>query len=370
MTLKILSRYLFREFIVPLGYCLIGFVSIYILFELFGSFSRMLEAHLPFRLACLYFCGYLAPYFHYLAPAALMLATLYTMWTLCRHSEIIAMRASGVSFVTIAKPVMIVALFMSFFVVFVNEWFVPRYGHWAAQMKSYRFDRERIDEQQSSLGYINTEEGRDWVFGSVGGVKRNEYRDVSLTMQGGKGEPTAVISAKRACFLDDEWWLEIEGVKYLTEGNQTIGTPPENVDRDKLVWRCFPDFGETPADFEMQHQDLKFCSVREQLRYLRKNPALSEDKRRSCLYDAWAQIMAPWACLVVTLFSIPAGIVSGRQSVFKGIVGALGLFFAFYAVTILAMVVSKNGWCHPVMAAILPSAVFLGVGVGSCLKHR
>ena len=70
----ILSRYVFREFLSPLFYCLVGFVSIYVLFDLFGSFSRMLEAHLPVGDAALYFCGYLAPYFHYLAPAALMLA--------------------------------------------------------------------------------------------------------------------------------------------------------------------------------------------------------------------------------------------------------------------------------------------------------
>ena len=77
----ILSRYIFREFLVPLAYCLAGFISIYVLFDLFGSFSRMLEAKLSFTDAVMYFCGYLAPYFHYLAPAALMLATLYTIWT-------------------------------------------------------------------------------------------------------------------------------------------------------------------------------------------------------------------------------------------------------------------------------------------------
>ena len=31
----------------PLCYCLVGFVGIYVLFELFGSFSRMTAADLP-----------------------------------------------------------------------------------------------------------------------------------------------------------------------------------------------------------------------------------------------------------------------------------------------------------------------------------
>ena len=50
----ILSRYVFREFLSPLFYCLVGFVSIYVLFDLFGSFSRMLEARLGIADAALH----------------------------------------------------------------------------------------------------------------------------------------------------------------------------------------------------------------------------------------------------------------------------------------------------------------------------
>ena len=84
--MRILTRYILREFLVPFAYCLTGFLSIYVLFDLFGSFSRMLNAHISFGDLVLYFCAYLAPYFHYIVPAALMLATLYTMWQFCARA--------------------------------------------------------------------------------------------------------------------------------------------------------------------------------------------------------------------------------------------------------------------------------------------
>ena len=124
--MRILTRYVFREFLVPLFYCLCGFVSIYVLFELSGSFSRLADAKPPALIVVKYFCGYLAPFFQYLAPAALMLATLYTMWTFCRHSEIVAMRANGIGFFTIVKPLLVVAFAMACFVAWVDEWYVPR----------------------------------------------------------------------------------------------------------------------------------------------------------------------------------------------------------------------------------------------------
>ena len=55
--MRILFRYVLREFLVPLCYSLIGFVSIYVLFELFGSFSRIAEAKLPFGTVVAYFAA-------------------------------------------------------------------------------------------------------------------------------------------------------------------------------------------------------------------------------------------------------------------------------------------------------------------------
>ena len=105
----------------PLAYCLTGFMSIYVLFELFGVFSRILDARPDFGTCVLYFAAYLSPYFKWLAPACLMLAALYTMWSFCRHSELIAMRASGIGFLTIARPMLVVAILMTIFVAWVNE---------------------------------------------------------------------------------------------------------------------------------------------------------------------------------------------------------------------------------------------------------
>ena len=117
-----------------------------------------------------------------------------------------------------------------------------------------------------------------------------------------------------------------------------------------------------------QNRDWAYNSVGDRMRYIRQHPDLSEKMRRKYRYDVWAQIMAPFACIVITLFAIPAGIASGRQSVFKGIVGALVMFFAFYALVIGGMVGADVGLIPPVPAAVLPHLVFLAVGI--CLFRR
>jgi len=365
--MRILTRYVLREFLVPFGYCLTGFVSIYVLFELFGSFSRMMEAKLPIGTAVTYFCGYLAPYFHYLAPAALMLATLYTMWTFCRHSEIVAMRASGVSFLTIVMPLLGVATFVAVFVGYVNECYVPHRAQWAAQMKTVQFDTERLDKADNIV-YRNAAANRTWNIDSMLDAEGRHLRNVRVSVDRVGGARLMTVLADSADYLDGEWWFTGTRVQHHDIHGQEIATTTPEL--DAISFRCFADFHERPEDFLMQNRPWKFNSVSDRLRYLETHRELSSSVQTEYLYDVWAQLVSPFACIIITLFAIPAGIASGRQSVFKGILGALGMFFGFYGLTIACMIVSKNGWLNPVAGAVLPDIVFFILGVRSFYRQR
>lgn len=365
--MRILSRYVLKEFIVPLIYCLIGFISIYVLFELFGSFGRLIESDLGFFEIVRFFAGYLAPFFMYLAPAALLLATLYTMWMFCRHSEIVAMRASGISFIAIVKPVLSVAFAMALAVVYVNEVYVPKEAQLAKKMKSERFDREKL-ARASDIVYRNSKEYRTWTADGKSDLGKNILKDVKVSFESESGVRRRLIAAPLAEYLDGEWWFHEPVIThYDSSGTQIATTTPE---LDALKLRMFPELRERPGDIQMQNQDWQYSSVRQKLRTLRQNKDFSPEARNDARYDIYSQIAAPFACLVITLFAIPAGIASGRQSVFKGILGALGMYFSFYALVIGGMVFSKNGLLPPLIAAIAPHVIFFVLGVRLFLKQR
>ena len=365
--MRILTRYILREFIVPLFYCMSGFVSIYVLFELFGSFSRLVEAEMTFAQIVSYFCAYLAPYFHYLAPAALMLATLYTMWMFCRHSELVAMRASGISLMSIAAPVVAVAVLTAGFVAWVNEDYVPRRAQWAMQLRNERFDVKKI-ARADNIVYRNSKADRTWNVDSLGDIDGRILNGVKVTVDRPGGSRLMNITAESAEYLDGEWWFKNAQIRHYDTAGQETATPSPEL--DALPLRCFSEFKERPCDFMMQNRPWRFNSVGDRFRYVRTHQDLTDETKRDYKYDAWAQLMSPFACIVITLFAIPAGIATGRQSVFRGILGALGMYFAFYGITIGFMVAAKNGWCPPVPAAVLPVAAFLALGIRSFYRQR
>lgn len=363
--MRILFRYVFREFCVPLAYCLTGFLSVYVLFELFGVFSRLMDVNLGWANVIMYFAGYLAPYFEWLAPACLMLATLYTMWNFCRHSELVAMRASGVGFFAIVRPMLVAAAIMAAFVAWVNEAFVPRYAQWATRLRAAHFKTSEM-QHEDNIVYHNVNASRTWNVGAVMNRDATALEEVSISEDWRDGGRKRTIKAARAEFLDGEWWLQNAVTFHFDKSGAEIPSPRPAL--EALTFRPFVEFDEKPGDFIMQNKDPAYYSTAERVRYLSTHPKMPLKFRREMEYDLWAQLAAPFACIVITLFAIPAGVATGRQSVFKGIVGALAMFFAFYALSIGCLALSRLGFIPAIPAAFLPDLVFLGIG--AYLFHR
>lgn len=365
--MRILGRYVLKEYLIPLGYCLGGFISIYVLFELFGSFSRLMAAKLPLRTTAEYFSAYLAPYFEWLAPAALMLAALYTMWSFCRHSELIAMRANGIGFLTIVRPILLVATLMALFVYWVNDRYVPRRAQWARQMRLCHFDRAEV-AKAANIVYRNPVDSRTWTVARVEDPDARHLRDVKVTVDRPGGARSYAVTAAAADYLDGEWWFTEPSVQHYDARGGEIATPTPALDALKL--RNFAEFTERPEDFLMQNREWAYNSIADRLRYLQTHPDLSEDARRKFRYDIWAKVLSPFACIVITLFAIPAGIASGRQSVFRGVLGALGMFFFFYLLVIGGMIAVGWPWMPPLVAAGAPYVVMLALGIRAFRRNR
>ncbi len=365
--MSILYRYVLREFLVPLFYCITGFVGIYVMFEMFGSFNRLMESKLPIGDIAAYFAGYLSPFFQWLLPAALMLATLYTMWNFCRHSEITAMRASGVGFAAIVAPLITVATVFTLAVFASNEWYAPDAAENASDLRSSRFKVTDVKIARN-IPYYNRYDRRIWRVDRMDTRRPNTLYGVKVTIDRPNGTREVDITCARADYLDGVWWFSYPKYRYFDENNDQIADPSPS--SSALVLRQFPEFSEKPRDFVLMNKAWEFYNISDMLQYLREHPTLDANGRTERVYDFHAKIAAPFACIIITLLAIPFGVATGRQSVFNGVMSAVGLFFGYYGAVIGGMVLAKNGFVNPVIAAWVPNILFLGIGIWLFRRQR
>jgi lipopolysaccharide export system permease protein len=365
--MRILTRYVLREFLVPLTYCIVGFLGIYVLFELFDSFNRILESRPSFLTVIGFFAGYISPYLEWLIPAALLLGTLYTMWNFCRHSEITAMRASGITFLIIVRPLLAVAFIMAAAVTCINEFYAPWASEKARDLREARFQTV-ADKSFENIPFYNQPAGRVWRINKMSAANPNLLEGVRISCDRPDGSRRVDITCSKAEYLDGMWWFYYPKYQYFDELNDPAEDPTPAL--ASLPIRAFPDFGERPRDFLLMNKAWEYYTVRDMRHNLATHPRLAPAEVASKTFDIHARLAAPFSCLIITLFAIPAGVATGRQSVFKGVLIAVAMFFAFYAVSLGCMVLAKNALMPPVPAAWFANFAFLAVGLFLFYRQR
>ena len=358
--MRILQKYVLREFLLPLTYCFLTFYGLYVLSTLFDKFRKLADAHPKAPFAVHYFVAYMSPYVIWIVPASLLLAALYTMWRFCHHGELVAMRANGLSYATVVAPMLSVAAVLTLLCALNQEFCAPQGREFArrAEDGNYRPIRDDIRE---SISYKNYVGHRVWLINRINLDNPRMLEGVRISVEGGDGKKVVDISCKRAEYLDGVWWLQYPQYRYFDATGSPIPTPSNPL--LALDVRPMPHFTERPQDFVNERKEWDYLSLRDMLAYMRAHPQMDHLVRASRLYDIHARVAMPWACLVITLFAIPAGVATGRQSVFKGVLMAIALFFSFYAASNGCLLLAKRGLLWPWLAAWLPNFTFLGTGL-------
>ncbi len=374
--MKLVTRYLLRQYLGPLFTCLIAFNGLFILFDLFGRLSRFIDADLSFLTVLRYYGGVVSMYSHWFIPASCMLATLYTMWKLSHHSEITAMRASGISFHLLTLPFFGVALGMALLSFANAEYIAPNASAWSENLKDSGFALN-ADRLRKNHIYYNATARRKWIFGEVDASSEKGFSHLALTNDLPVSANNFIVQIKE----EDENGTVIGGLRakgadwrngcwYFSSPEFVEYQNGEERKRDPLKFRRVPDLidrhdlTETPRDMMIAQRDWNFMSSSDRHRLLEDNPGADSEK----WFDYWYGLAAPWTCIVITLFAIPAGITTGRQSVFKGVALVLATFFGFYAVTLSLEYIGQHGYMNPFLSAWLPNAVFLVVGAAMYRK--
>ena len=127
--MKILHRYVLKEHVGPLTFALTALTSILLLQYIGKHFGELVGKGLPSFVIAEFF-GLSIPLTVALTlPMAVLVATLYAFSRLAAENEITAMKASGVSMVSVLEPVLWAALGVTVVMIGFNDQVLPRSNH-------------------------------------------------------------------------------------------------------------------------------------------------------------------------------------------------------------------------------------------------
>jgi len=374
--MRLLDRYLLRELITPLFYCLAGFLIFWISFDIFADLDEFQKAQMTLGDITEYYLIRVPELLVTVLPVALLLALLYALANHGRHNEIVAMRSAGISFARISVPYMIVGLLMSLALFYLNETLVTDSASKAAAIRNRHTDPTSAKKEWlSRINFRNARENRIW---NIGALNRQTFElqqpHVEWLLPDGTRKQ---LIAKRGAWTNDQWvFYDVELFSY-----------EPMVDFEKAASRPFrtnvlamPELRDKPAEIELQ---LKFQHLNaieaakrtqlslEEITYLRKHLELNAHDRALLETQYHARLAQPWTCFVVALISLPFGAqANSRRNVMVGVASSIFIVFLYFILLRIGLALGTGAFIAPWFAAWLPNLLFGTIGILLCWKFK
>jgi lipopolysaccharide export system permease protein len=372
--MRLLDRYLLRELLVPLGYCLGGFLLLWVTSDLITELNGLQERKLHILDIADYYFVKTPEFLVLVLPMALLLALLYTLTNHARHNEITAIRAAGVSLWRLCLPYFAVGFLASLAVLWLNEYCVPQSADTAEQIRNCRspvpagaLGRDKV----VNTGINNSRDGRDWIIGMYN-LRTGEMTRPVVVSRLGDGSQIE-LRAARAIRKRGIWnFFDVLEYKRPAQANEV----PVLLLKTNVLAK--PEFTETPEQIKSEIQLSTGTSLSRAkqadipigviLNYLRLHP---DPKQASALYTKLAgRLATPWTCVVVVLIAIPFGAASGRRNVFVGVASSILICFAYFVVQQVCLAAGAGGRLSPWLAGWLPNLAFGLAGLVLSAKVR
>jgi lipopolysaccharide export system permease protein len=363
--LRALDRYVLREWLRVFLITLLGFPILVIIIDLTDKMDQYLSRGLPSGKIALSYVFDLPEKMFLVLPVAVLFATVFTVGSLGRHSELTAAKASGISFHRLVRPLFLAGA-AAFLMGLVLGELAP-----VATTKRLELLGERTTQSLPTRDNFVYRADGGWVYAIRGlDLRTRQMQDLVLEREGtGVEYPTIVLAAQSATYSDSgkkrsresgAWMLHQGSLRYL-EGNEPGGEFAFAF--DSLQSRTLR---ESPVDLLAQPKAPDEMRYAELQRYI-DALARSGSNAKKLQVELALKIAIPFICLLIALFGAPLAISSPKSGAAWGVAASLATTFIVLLMFQLAKAVGSGGVLPPMLAAWLPNLL---VGVAAVYLLR
>jgi len=349
----ILDRYVLTTFGRYLRLTVAAAMGLVFVVELFDRIDEIISNHAGLFTAVEYFFFQVPVVAYRLVPVLAMLAAILAISSLSRESEVVAMRAAGVSLYRTVWPILQAGLGLTLILFLFGEIVIPGFHHRADFIKQTRIRHETANEELRTRNiWLRGERGRIYYArrfvpesAALEGVTwfdfdRN-FRMVSRT------------DAQRMVWGEGRW--RIEGIverRFLANGEVEVKQVAATTRTLSEGLKAFRRVKKRPGDMNLV----------ELRRYIRRTAAEGGDvvKLRA---DLHAKLAQPFSAAILTLLAIPFSIHRPRSGgAGRSMALGLALALSYWFLLQIGLSLGHAGKLPPMLAAWIANLFFAGLG--------
>jgi LPS export ABC transporter permease LptF/LPS export ABC transporter permease LptG len=353
-----LDRYVAATYARVAGLSAVSMAGIFYISTFLDLSDKVFRGQASWNMLGAFFWFITPQYVYYIVPLSVLLAALVTIGLLTKNSELVVMKACGISLYRVALP-MIFGAIVAGGILFLLEQTILGPSNRRAEAIRHVL---RGGSPQTFDVLL-----RQWVVGTNGDIYHFNYYDPRAQALSGLtiyefGERMPILArrtyAERAMYAGtaDAWRLEQGWARELTDTGETEAFTPFTQTEVSI---------ENTAYFTTQQPDERFMSYSQLRDYT--------NRLRGSGFDVSAQLVAlerkisfPFVTIVMTLLAVPFAVTTGRRGAMYGIGVGIVLAITYWVAISIFAALGTGGLVNPALAAWAPNLLF-GAGAGYLL---
>jgi len=332
--------------------CVLSLIVLFVAIDLIDNLDRFIDYHASIGQVSLYYF-YFVPYIVTLVmPLCLLMASMFVVTTLVRYKEVLAMQSAGISFLKIFSPLLRLALLLSLLILILAEILVPPANEKKIQIKTViRKDRSQWIEGDKIKKDFHYQGSRNlYRFGEYNSNTQSAKAIIIETREDHR--PVRRVDAEFLQYDEGHWVLKKGADRRLHKGQeQTLFF--EELMADSLI-------SEKPEDFYVRIKLPEEMGFFELKGYIEKKRVAGESVQQY-VADLYYKVSYPLINFILTLLGTALAVKIKKPSFCFGVSLLVG--FVCFGILNLGLSLGHSGYLSPLVSALLPSLLFLGIGL-------
>ena len=354
-----LDRYILFEILGPLALGFFVFTFILLLQALFKSarliISSGVEATMVGKLLLLSL-----PWIVVMTiPMALLFGILIAVGRLSTDSELVAIRAGGVSLFSLYRPIVLLSAALTGLNIYLMIDVLPSGNHALQQLQLRILAQSLTEEIQPRVPHTGWQGKVLYVFESPPGERR--WKGVFLSEAIPSQDSEVFIAEWGWASPDDSGSEVVLSLENVLIHRVDLLNPEQHavIGHDDMGIKLATLARMSPSSVKRGMRELEFRELQRRAR----DPAYSDLERNIASVELHKKFSLPAACLVFGLLALPLGFSNSRGGRSSGFAISLGVFVVYYVLLNSGEDIARDGTLAPWLAVWFPNLALLTVGL-------
>ena len=348
--MKIIDKYLIKQFIQTIAFGLFGFTLIFIVIDAIENLDDFIDQSVPALKILYYYIVFSPEIIRLMTPVGVLFAALFVASRAANLSELTAIKACGVSLFRFMLPFLITTFIISFLSIYFSGYVVPM-----ANKTKLNIEQEYLKKNISFTGSnIYFQDSKERIV-SISFFDNNTSRANRVSIQDfNPDNPKQMKSRIDAVSLTYDSlkhiWIANNGIKRDFFGRQQKATYFTSLD--------LKDLNFSPADL-LQKQTRPSEMNLSELNDLIDSQSKAGNDPTSTLIEFHSRIAFAMTSVIVVLFGLPISANKRKGGVASQVGLNILVTFLYLVFMKVSQAFGKNGSLNPIITAWFANFIFM-----------